>query len=134
MDLAVAQEGCVFEAGDEAEDARLLAELEVVLEADEVVAVGAEIFLAELHDGVRPPAGARIREARGLHRAEAERVAAAAGCLFDGKAALEVLQLRGFLSGFLARDLLPLFRLNFLRGDEGVEEAVVLLFGEGQLM
>ncbi len=41
MDLAVAQEGRVFEAGDEAEDAGLLAELEVVLEADEVVGVGA---------------------------------------------------------------------------------------------
>jgi hypothetical protein len=48
MDLAVAQEGRVLEAGDHAQDARLLAELEVVLEADEVVAVGAEVFLAEL--------------------------------------------------------------------------------------
>ncbi len=46
VDLAVAKEGGVLEAGDQAEDAGLLAELEVVLEADEVVAVGAEIFLA----------------------------------------------------------------------------------------
>ena len=35
------EEGCVFEAGDKAEDAVLLAELQVVLEADEVVGVGA---------------------------------------------------------------------------------------------
>ena len=48
VDLAVAQEGRVFEAGDEAEDARLLAELQVVLEADEVVAVGAEVLLTKL--------------------------------------------------------------------------------------
>ena len=46
VDLAVAEERRVFEAGDEAEDAGLFAELEVVLEADEVVAVGAEVFLA----------------------------------------------------------------------------------------
>jgi hypothetical protein len=46
VDLAVAEEGGVLEAGDEAEDAGLLAELEVILKADEVVAVGAQVFLA----------------------------------------------------------------------------------------
>ena len=96
VDLAVAEERCVFEAGDEAEDAGLLAELEVVLEADEVVAVGAEVFLAELDDGVGPAAGLGVGEADGLHGAEAEGVAAAAGGLFDGEAAFEVLeQVRG---------------------------------------
>ena len=94
VDLAVAQEGGVFEAGDEAEDAVLLAELEVVLEADEVVAVGAEVFLAELDDGVGPAAGFGVGEADGLHGAEAEGVAAAAGGLFDGEAAFEVLEFR----------------------------------------
>ncbi len=92
VDLAVAQEGRVLEAGDEAEDAGLLAELEVVLEADEVVAVGAEIFLAELDGGVGPAAGLGVGEAGGLHGAEAEGVAAAAGGLFDGETAFEVLE------------------------------------------
>ena len=48
VDLSVAEEGGVLEAGDEAEDACLLAELEGVLKADEVVAVGTEVLLAEL--------------------------------------------------------------------------------------
>ena len=95
MNLTVAQEGCAFEAGDEAEDAGLLAILEVVLEADEVVAVGAEVLLAKLHDGVGPAAGLRVGEADGLHGAEAEGVAAAASGLFDGKAAFEVLKFFG---------------------------------------
>ncbi len=48
VDLAVAEEVRVLEAGDQAQDACLLAELEVVLEADEVVGVGAEVFLPKL--------------------------------------------------------------------------------------
>ncbi len=44
MDLAVAKELCVLQAGNEAEDSGLLAVLEVVLEADEIVGVGAEDF------------------------------------------------------------------------------------------
>ena len=40
-------------------------ELEAVLEADEIVGVGPEVFLAKLHDRVRPATGARIGEARG---------------------------------------------------------------------
>ena len=57
---------CVFEAGDEAEDSGLLAELEMVLEADEVVAVGAEVFLAELDDGVGRLTGARVGRPTGF--------------------------------------------------------------------
>ena len=73
----------------------MLAELEVVLEAYEVVAVGAEVLLAELDYGVGPAAGLGVGEAYGLHGAEAEGVAAAAGGLFDGEAAFEVLERRG---------------------------------------
>ena len=100
VDLAVAEEGGVFEAGDEAEDAVLFAEFEVVLEADEVVAVGAEVFLAELDDGVGPAAGFGVGEADGLHGAEAEGVAAAAGGLFDGEAAFEVVEFCGYGAGW----------------------------------
>jgi len=64
VDLAVAQEGGVFEAGNEAEDARLFAELEVILEADQIVGVRAEVLLAELDDGVGPAAGSWVGEAR----------------------------------------------------------------------
>jgi len=46
VDLAVAEEGGVLEAGDQAENASLLAKLEVILKADEVVAVGAQVFLS----------------------------------------------------------------------------------------
>ena len=57
----------------------------MVLEADEVVAIGAEVFLAELHDGPGRLAGARIAQAHGLHGAEAQRVRAAAGEDFGGE-------------------------------------------------
>src|ERR1700738_5140751 len=132
----------------------------MVLESDEVVAVGAEVLLAELHDGVGPAASLRIGEADGLHGAEAQGVAAAAGGLFDGEAAFEVLQLfwrgtsaeicdhtgkmRGFFPSGKLRvrmtilyfrgtdgDLFPFFGGDGLGGGEGVEEAVVLFFGEG---
>ena len=97
VDLAVAEESGVFEAGDEAEDAGLFAEFEVVLEANEVVGVGAEVFLAELDAGVGPAAGSGVGESGGLHGAEAEGVSAAAGGLFNGEAAFEVLELVGRL-------------------------------------
>ncbi len=120
VDLAVAQEGRLLEAGDEAEDAGLLAVLEVVLEADEIVTVGAQILLAELDDGVGPAAGLGVGEADGLHGAEAEGVAAAAGGLLDGQAALEVVQFSGRAG---VGELLPVLGFDLFGGDEGVEEA-----------
>ena len=66
VDLAVAEEVGVLEAGDQAEDAGLLAELHVVLEADEVEALGAEILLAKLDAGLGPAAGPRVVEAHGF--------------------------------------------------------------------
>src|ERR1700716_116319 len=85
VDLAVAEKRRVLEAGDELQDAVLFAVLQVILEADEVVAVGAEVLLTELDDGVGPAAGLRVGEADGFHGAEAEGVAATAGGLFDGE-------------------------------------------------
>ena len=95
VDLAEAEEGGVFEAGDEAEDTFLFGVFEVILEAYEVVGVGSEVLLAELDYGVGPAAGFGVGEAYGLHGAEAEGVAAAAGGLFDGEAAFEVLEFLG---------------------------------------
>ena len=126
---------------------------EVVLEADEVVAVGAEVFLAELDGGVGPAAGLGVGEAGGLHGAEAEGVAAAAGGLFDGEAAFEVVGAwrrcgigdPGIRSGPGARSgsscgsawwgrrsgIFPGFGFDVFGGGEGVEEGVVFLLGEG---
>src|SRR5579875_2970997 len=83
VDLAVAEKFGVFESGDEAKDAGLFAELHVVLEADEVVAVGAQSLLAKLDGGVGPAAGLGVRETGGLHGAEAQGIAAPAGEFFD---------------------------------------------------
>ena len=92
VDLAVAEEGGVLEAGDEAKDSLLFGILQVVLEAYEIIGVGPEVLLTELHAGVGPAAGLRVGEADGLHGAETERVAASARGLFDGKAAFEILE------------------------------------------
>ena len=135
VDLAVAQEGGVLQAGDQAQDAGLLAELQVVLEADEVVAVGAQVLLAKLDDGVGPASGPGVGEADRLHGAEAEGVAAAAGGLFDGQTAFEVVQLQvvsfRLQVGGVGGDGLPGLYGDGFGGGEGVEEAVVLLLGEG---
>ncbi len=70
MDLAVAKEASVFEARNQAQDAGLFTKLQMVLEADEVVGIGAEIFLTQLHDGVRHFTGVGVFQTDGLHRAE----------------------------------------------------------------
>ena len=158
MDLAVAEEGGVLEAGDHAQNAGLLAEFEVVLEADEVVGVGTEVLGAELDGGIRPSSGFWVREAGGLHGAETESVAAAAGGLFDGEAAFEVVEFFGgarCCGAHLKRwcclrwgtrvcctqtcntrmcgggEVLPRFGGYGFGGGEGVEEGVVLVLGEG---
>ncbi len=92
MNLAVAKEARVFETGNQPQNPRLFAELEVVLKAHQVVAVGAEVFLAQLHHGPGRFAGARITQPHRLHGPESQSVAAAAGKNLDGQAALEVIE------------------------------------------
>src|SRR5579883_1026665 len=89
MDLAVAQELGALEAGNHAEDARLLAELQVVLKADQIEAVGAQVFLPQLHRGPGSPSGARVDEPHRLHGTETERIAPAPRQLFDRQAGFE---------------------------------------------
>jgi len=84
MNLAVAQEACVFEAGDQAQDAGLFSEFQMVLKADDIVAVSAQILFAELDDCPWRLAGAWIAQAYGLHGTKAKCVAAAAGEDFNG--------------------------------------------------
>ena len=90
MDLPVAQELRVFEARNQAQNPLLFGETKMILKADQVVAVGAQILLAQLHGGVRTPARARIDQAHRLHRTEAQRIAAAPRDLLDRQAGFEV--------------------------------------------
>ena len=106
----------LLQSGDHAQDARLLAELQMILKSDQVEALGAQILLAQLHDGPRTPAGARIGEAHRLHRSEAQRVAAAARDLLDRQARLEIRRV-------VLRDV----RVDALRLQQLVEKALVLL-------
>ena len=86
---AVAEEDCLLEAGDGAEDAALLRVEEAGLEADEVVGCGLAVFGAELDYGEGAAAGAGVCEADGLHGAEGWGHGALAGDLFYGLAAGE---------------------------------------------
>ena len=79
MDLAETQELRALQSRNHAQDAGLLAELQMVLEADQVEAIGAQVLLPELHGGPGTAAGTRIDQTHGLHGAEAQRIAAAAG-------------------------------------------------------
>src|SRR5208337_3720906 len=90
VNLPVTQELRILEAGDEPKNVRLLTVLEVVLEADQVVGVRAQVLLAQLHHSVRYVPGARIAQADRLHRSEAQRVAPSPGNFLDGQAAFKV--------------------------------------------
>src|SRR3546814_6643281 len=73
MQAAEARELGVFQAGNGAEDAGLLAVLQLGLEADDVVERAERIVLAELHHGVGPLVAVRVVQADRLHRAVAQR-------------------------------------------------------------
>ncbi len=107
------------EPGDHPEDALLLGDAEPGLEAHEVPHLPRPVLAAELHHGVRVPAGARVAEAHRLHGAEAKRLGAAARHLLHGEAALEVGHLVELVGGELVR-----------RGERG-EERLVLLARHG---
>ena len=110
--------------GNGAEDAHLLAMLQLGLEADHVPQGAERIVLAQLDHGIGPAPGPRIVEADALHRAVAQGLDAALGHDFDRHAAFEI-----------GRVLLPLLELGLLalvqRGDEGV---ILRPWSIGQLM
>ena len=116
MNLAVAQEACTFESRNQAQYSGLLAELQMILEPNQIVGIRAQILLAQLHNGVRPVAGPWIFQSDGLHWSEAQRVAATACNLFNRQAALEVVQ------------LLPFFGFDRVGGDHRIIKAVVFFF------
>src|SRR3546814_19048286 len=90
MQAAEARELCVVQAGNGADDAGLLAVVQLGLEADDVVERAERIVLAELHHGVGPLVAVRVVQADRLHRAVAQRLRPALGHHLDGQAALEV--------------------------------------------
>ena len=119
MHDTVAQELGVLEAGDHGKDPFLFAELEVRLEAHEVVHGAFGGLLAELQRRPGAVTGAGVRETDGFHRAEPDGIVSPICHDFDGHAAfvdaafVEVVEFRG------------------LGGDEGLVEAVVLLLVHG---
>ncbi len=116
MEPAEPRELGVGEARDHAEDARLLAVLQLGLKTDHVEQRAELVVLAQLHDGIGLLARlARIGQAERLHRAVTQRLAAALGHDFDRQAAVEI----GRRLETAERDLLA--------GDERVDEGVVLL-------
>src|SRR5262249_59743013 len=114
MDLAVAQKACVLEARNQAKHARLLAELQMILKADKIVGIGAQVFLAQLHDSIWRLYSSRIFQAHWLHRAETKCVTSPPRDLFDGKAAFEVVQ------------LFPVTRFHGLGFNQRVIETVIV--------
>ena len=71
MDLTVAEKAGVLEAGDQAQHTGLVSEFQVVLETNQVVGIGAKVFLTQLHYRMRGPAGARVTQTYRLHGPEA---------------------------------------------------------------
>ena len=104
-----------LQAGDHPQHAGLLAMLQLGLEADDIVERAQRVVLPELNHRMRPAAGARVGEAHGLHRPEAERVAAAGRHDLDRQAALEI-----------GRARLPFLELGLLGREQRVDEGRVL--------
>ena len=106
----------ILQAGNGAEDAHLLAVFQFGLETDHVEQRAEFVVLAQLHDCVGLDAGAaRIGQAERLHRAVAQRLAAALGHHLDRQAAVEI-----------GRRRFPIVEFGFIAGDQCVDEGVVL--------
>ena len=77
MHHAEADDLRVLEPRHQLQHARLLAPLQLRLEADQAEVIAGQRVLPQLHGCVRHAPGPRIDEADRLHRAEPQRVAAA---------------------------------------------------------
>src|SRR6185437_13343558 len=118
MDLAIAEEFCVFQAWNQSQDARLLSELQVVLKADKVIGIGAQILAPQLNHSIRPLARLRIVQSYRLHRSEPQRVAAATRDLFNWETAFKIVQ------------LLPVMAFHRLCLNQRVIKSVIFILGE----
>src|SRR5437879_510602 len=118
MYLPVANNFSLLESRYQAKHALLLAELQMVLKADEVVTIGHQILLPELHDRPGLPVSARIAQANRFHRTISQGVTAAPRDLFDRQTTFEV------------HGLLEFMQRHRLRREQRVIEAIVFLFVE----
>src|SRR5712692_3775290 len=116
MNLPEANEFSLFESGNQTKHTFLLAELEMVLKTNQVVAVRKHILLSELHDGERLPISARIAKTNRFHRTVTQCVSAASRKLFDGQSTREV------------HRLFELVRRNRFGGEQRLIEPAVLHF------
>ena len=116
MQAAEPGEFGLFQPGDHAEHPHLIGVLHLGLEADHVPQAAQRIVLPQLHHRPGPPAGARIGQADGFHRAEPWRVAAALDHHFNGHAAIEI--------GGVG---LPFLEIGLGGFDHRIDEGVVLL-------
>ncbi len=108
----------VLKSGDAAKDLLLRAVLQLGLEADHVVERAKLVVLAQLDDGMGFHGWiVRIGEPDRLHRAVAQRFAAALRHHFDRQAPIEVRRI-----GF------PLLEVGLLARQQRIDEGVVLLF------
>ena len=118
MDAAQPGETGVLQTGNQLENRGLRAVFHLGLETDDVVQGAKLVVAAELDHGI----GLLVRlvcigQAHRLHRAVAQRLAAAFGHDLDGQAAVEI-----------ARRL-ALVEFGLLGGEEGVDEGLILLTG-----
>ena len=106
----------VLQSGNGAENTHLLAVFQLGLEADHVEQRAELIVLAQLHHGVGLQVGlARIGQAERLHRAVAQRFAAALRHHLDRQATVEIRCRR-----------LPFVKRCLVAADQRVDEGVVL--------
>ena len=110
----------MFQAGDHGKDPFLFRELEVCLEADDIVERGAAVILAQLDDGVGDLVRTGQFQADGLHGAEAERIDAAAGHDFYWHAA--------FKDGIV---LFKVVQFGTFGRRQGLPEGLVFFFRKG---
>ena len=124
MQPAEPRELGVLQARNGAEDADLLAVLQLGLEADHVEQRAELVVLAQLHDGIGLVLRlVRVGQAERLHRAVTQRFRAALRHHLDRQAAVEI-----------GRALLPFVERHLVAGDQRGDEGVVLLAVIGQLM
>ena len=117
----------MVEAGDHAQDAALLGEFEIGLEADEVVETAREIVLPKLNHGIGTPTRAWVTQTDGTHGAEGERVYAALGDDFYGQATFK--ELTCFDACFYR--VFKGAQFDALGGLKRIHKGVVFLFREG---
>ena len=114
MNLPIAQKFRILQPRNQPQHPRLFAKLQVILKSDQVVAVRAQILLAQLHHRPRRLPRSRIAQPHRLHRPKAQRIAPPRRQHFDRQTALKIVE------------LLPLFALRRLRRQQRIEKAVIL--------